>query len=508
MTRKIRSIGGLLSTLALVVLAACEENPEDVEHLPGERGVIPGEAAQVGGERETTRRFPLNFPAPEESERARSDQDYQSAVAAYRLWYPTVSAEAVFDGNRNVGIRDNEGIALVQAKPHLVAFTANSDTPYAAGVIDLGVGPMAIELPPGALVALANDHHQRWILDMGLPGPDAGKGGKHLILPPSFKGPAPAGYQAGRAASYKVLLAFRALPLNGNVDLALNELRKIKIYPLSTAANPQLIKLVDMTDTKMDASPLRWEDNIEYWKVLQRVVDAEPVVPEFLPMYGLLSSLGIEKGKPFAPDARMRGILERAAKAGRDQLLVAAFDSRRPDRVTWSDRKWEWLGLTPNSADFQTASGLDLEARDRWFAQAILSSPAMFRRQVGMGSLYWLAARDKSGAFLDGGKTYKLTVPLPAPAKLFWSVTAYDAATRSEVQTDQGKAALRSLFELQGLRGDSVDLYFGPRAPTGQEDHWIKTTPGRGWFTYFRIYGPEQRAFDGSWKPGDLEVQL
>jgi hypothetical protein len=131
----------------------------------------------------------------------------------------------------------------------------------------------------------------------------------------------------------------------------------------------------------------------------------------------------------------------------------------------------------------------------------------MFRRTPGAGSLYWGAFRDSHGAFLDGGKTYKLTVPLPVPKKLFWSVTAYDAATRSEVQTDQGKAALRSLFELAKLEGSSVDLYFGPRAPAGEEAHFIQTAPGRGWFAYFRIYGPEAPAFDGSWKPGDFVAE-
>lgn len=86
------------------------------------------------------------------------------------------------------------------------------------------------------------------------------------------------------------------------------------------------------------------------------------------------------------------------------------------------------------------------------------------------------------------------------------SVTVYDAATRSEIKTAQDKAALRSLFELKEL-GDvkSVDLYFGPKAPPGQERRWIQTTPGKAWFTYFRIYGPEQAAFDSSWKPGDFE---
>ena len=224
-------------------------------------------------------------------------------------------------------------------------------------------------------------------------------------------------------------------------------------------------------------------------------------------MYGLLAELGIEKGKPFAPDARMRAILERAARAGRDQMLVSAFDSARPDRVNWPDRKWEWVGLVPGSAQFETPSGIDLEARDRWFAQAIVTSPAMFRRTAGAGSLYWLSTRDSSGAFLDGGKSYRLTVPQPVPGKLFWSVTVYDAATRSQVQTDQDKAALRSLFELKDAANDaSVDLHFGLAAPAGQEGRWIKTAPGRGWFAYFRIYGPEQAAFDRSWKPGDFDA--
>jgi hypothetical protein len=202
----------------------------------------------------------------------------------------------------------------------------------------------------------------------------------------------------------------------------------------------------------------------------------------------------------------MKAILERAAKAGREQLLVSAFDSSRTDRLAWKDRKWEWIGLVPESAQFETKAGIDLEARDRWFAQAIVTSPAMFRRKEGAGSLYWLGHRDTTGALVDGGKTYKLTVPQPVPAGLFWSVTVYDAATRSEIQTAQDKAALRSLFELKDKGGTpTLDLYFGPKAPAGKEGQWIQTVPGRGWFTYFRIYGPKGPAFDGSWKPGDLE---
>ena len=95
--------------------------------------------------------------------------------------------------------------------------------------------------------------------------------------------------------------------------------------------------------------------------------------------------------------------------------------------------------------------------------------------------------------------------PEPFPGKLFWSITVYDTATRSQIQTDQNKAALRSLFELKDAASQSsVDLYFGPKAPQGNEQHWIKTIPGKGWFCYIRIYGPEQAAFDKSWKPADF----
>jgi hypothetical protein len=116
------------------------------------------------------------------------------------------------------------------------------------------------------------------------------------------------------------------------------------------------------------------------------------------------------------------------------------------------------------------------------------------------------AARQRR-AYLDGAKTYKLSVPQPVPQKLFWSVTVYDSATRSQIQTDQDRAALRSLVELKYVATTgAIDLYFGPNAPAGKEGQWIKTNPGKGWFVYFRLYGPEGPAFDGRWKPGDFEV--
>jgi hypothetical protein len=478
-------------------------------------------------------RFKGGFPTDATAQKARDDADFERAVTAYRFWYPTVSLEGVFNGRREQGVKSGESITILSAQPHHLIFTANSDTPYASAVLDLTRGAFykgqyQIELPPGPFVGLANDHYQGWIQDFGLAGPDKGKGGKYFLVPPGITGedlpgirkgdinahlfysvrPLPeesGGFFIARSRSNKVFIVIRALPVNGDVNGAMDRLRSIKISPYPRMNQRDDFKFEDMTQKKYDGTPLRWEDNLQYWDKLHGVIDAEPLVDEFRPMYGMLAALGIEKGRPFAPDARMHAILEKAAKAGREQMLVTAFASARPDRIAWPDRKWEWAALVPDSAQFETKSGLDLEARDRWFAQAILTSPAMFRRKEGSGSLYWLGHRDATGAYLDGGKTYKLTVPQPVPAKLFWSVTLYDAATRSQVQTSQNKAALRSLFELKDKAGEKpLDLYFGPKAPPGKEDLWIQTVPGRGWFAYFRIFGPLKPAFDGAWKPGDF----
>ncbi len=450
--------------------------------------------------------FERGFPTEGGAKQAREQALFQRAVTAYRFWYPTVSVEGIFNGNRQIGIADNDSIGIASTGPRQVGFTLNSDTPYGAGALDLSDGPVVIELPPGPFIGLVDDHHQRWVMDMGIPGPDEGRGGKHLVLPPGFEGNVPEGYFTGHCSSLKALVALRALPADGDLQKALGALREIKIYPLSSAEGPALLGFVDTTEQSTDNTCLRWEDNLQYWAVLHRIIDEEPVVDEFRPMYGLLASLGIEKGAPFEPDDGMSAGLERAARTARDQMLVSAFASDRGDRIGWPDRKWEWASLVPHSADFETPNGLDLEARDRWFAQAIVASPAMFRRVEGVGSLYWLGLRDSSGAYLDGGKRYTLSIPLPVPAKLFWSVTVYDAETRSQIQTDQDKAALRSLFELKDLDSASATLQFGPTPPSDPDrGAWIQTLPERGWFAYIRIYGPERPAFDGSWKPGDFE---
>jgi len=451
--------------------------------------------------------FSNGFPTDDTARKAYDEADLERAIQAYKFFYPTVSGAAMVRGNIPVGLVLNKVFGTLECSPDQLMFTGNSDTPYGPMDLDLSVGPLVIELQPGPLIVCAIDVNQRWVADMGLPGPDAGKGGKHVLVGPDYKGELPTeGYYIHHASSNLQIVGARSLPVDGDVQVAKERLRTIRVYPLNPTAGWEDPKWIDLSGVKQDTTPLDWEDNFQFWEVLHQTIDHEPPFAGYHNEYGELAALGIEKGKPFAPDERLKTILTEAAKTANAQMRVQSFGDRRPDRFPWPDRQWQWASLRYEDGDFNTADRLDQEAREKWFYQAIGASPAMFRRDPLAGSLYWLGLHDKTGTYLDGGNTYRLRVPLPVPGKLFWSVTVYDTETRSQIRNASGKWALRSLFELKDLTGDSVDLYFGPEAPAGHENRWAQTLPGKGWFVYFRIYGPEGPAFDGKWKPGDFEA--
>jgi len=234
------------------------------------------------------------------------------------------------------GAKPNEVSVVMATAPRHQVPTGNSDTPYAIGTLDLkAAGPMVVELPPGTFIGFVNDHNCRWVLDMGTIGPDKGQGGKHLVLPPDYEGDVPQGYYVGRSKTRKALLAIRSLSTEGDAAKAIQAVHGIKVYPLAKAGQPATHRFIDVTDKAAALPLLAWEEKIDFWGQLHGVIDAETAPDEFRPMLGMLASLGIEKGKPFNPDARTKRIHEKAAHTALAEMRVNAYANRRPEHIVW-----------------------------------------------------------------------------------------------------------------------------------------------------------------------------
>jgi hypothetical protein len=453
--------------------------------------------------------FKGGFPAGNTVKDAYDASDHRRAVEAYKIFLPTMSTEAVIQQMLGQGAKPNE-IGMVMATSPMQQFGGpNSDTPYALALLDLKDGPMVIELPANPLLlGLVNDHNMKWIQNVGGIGPAKGKGGKHLFLPPDYEGNVPEGYFVSRSKTWKVVAVIRTVPLDGDLPKSIKAAQEVKVYPLSKAGDPATHYFIDVSKKRVTLPLLDWEGKFEYWRQLHKVVNSETSLIEYRYVLGFLSELGIEKGKPFKPDSRLKRILTEAAEMAHQEMIVNAFSNRRPERMVWEDRKWEWLPIGPfdvESGDFGTSNVSDIGASDQYFFLGWGTSSSIGKRQVGSGSIYYMGYRDNTGAFLDGGKNYKLTIPGPIPAGLFWSLTVYDAKTRVLIETKLGRAAIRShLDKPEGNADGSYDIYIGPKAPQGKENNWIQSNAGEGWWSCVRLYSPKASAFDGSWRLSDF----
>ena len=243
-----------------------------------------------------------------------------------------------------------------------------------------------------------------------------------------------------------------------------------------------------------------------FWERLSAFINNNPVQDRDLFYMGMLKPLGIEKGKPFKPDARQRAILEEAARIGDAMGRVMLFDG--PDRFRQPEpfpgTKWHWV-FQVNPVQ-QTATYGQVDERLHYTYGAIYTTPALGVMKAGPGGNYVQAFKDKDGNRFDGGKSYRLHVPANVPAAAFWSLTLYDTATRSMIQNPSNDSARSSLDKLKTNADGSIDLYFGPKAPAGMESNWIETLPGKGFYPIFRFYSPEGGLFDGTWKLPDVEL--
>jgi len=467
-----------------------------------------------------------NHATPEAAQTLKDELLFQRATQTYLWAMPLINTLGM-----KVGSEEKFGagynvlpIWKKRLDAKTLVTTPNSDVIYAMSYVDLGKdGPIVFEAPP-QMQGILLDFWQRpipvdggkYFGDVGLFGPDQGKGGKFLLLPPGYKGSVPSGYYIYRSGTNNVFIFLRAFYADPkNLDPPVNLLQQAKIYPLNNKDGAKAMTFPDGSGVPVNMLP---RSDASAFDQIKTLIDSEPssiASPDWL---GMLATIGIVKGHPFNPDAKTRAILDAAAKTGYKMSRVigpesnvsgtsyVAYPGRHwlnpmadgtPDNLTGSFSDTQWTKRDGNYTD--------LNARIWFFTDYYSLSPGMISQTAGKGAKYGIAFVDSNNNPLTGDNNYKLKLPANIPAANFWSVTLYEAENASGLANGQPYPSLGSRDKPAQNSDGSTDIYFGQKAPAGKESNWMATPAGKGYFVIFRLYGPTQAAIDKSWIPGDIE---
>lgn len=437
--------------------------------------------------------------------------EYQIAVqraTQVAIWaMPAVSVwDIAFSTKRDLGGDIGDIVYFTKPMTSRHGFlTANDVTPYAVASLTCKDGPLVVEVPPASnKVSFFGTFVDAWqtpIADIGPPGDDKGKGGKYLFLPPGYSGEVPQGYLVYRPNTYSVNFAFRPVAKNGGTSQdVVAYVKNLKTYKLSQAKNPPSTRFINAYPKVWNTLPVY---DITYFQDLATVINNEPILERDKAMMALLAGIGIEKGKPFKPDAQMTRALEEGLKLAYASMQSYFTTPGKAMRPYWPGRKWQvWT-----FAKGQPEAGFPYVNKDRVLIDERAGGSYFWitylPKQLGGGSFYLTGLRDKDGALMDGASTYRLRVPKDTPAKDFWSVIVYSMKTKGFVKgVDRVGLSSRNMDTMKSNPDGSVDIYFAPKPPKGMESNWIPT--GEDFFLLFRLYGPDKPLFDKSWKLGDV----
>jgi hypothetical protein len=366
------------------------------------------------------------------------------------------------------------------------------------------VGPVVIEIPPAEGGSLADNVVDLWQMpleDAGPEGADKGNGGKYLILPPDDKGTPPKDYIVLRPGTYAGYALLRSnLVSHSDADAAKSVAygKRVKVYPLSQAANPPPTSFTDAEGILFD-STIRYDAT--FFQHLDRVVQSEPWLTRDKAMIDQLKSIGIEQGKPFNPDAKTQDILNTGAREAQ-AWLAQKYDRGFPP--FWPGSRWGLPALPDLVKATQNAyadpDSYPVDSRGLAYTYAFIGI-----KRLGTAQFYLMEIKDKDGGDFDGGSTYRLTVPPNPPIKQYWSATAYDRETHALIRDMPRASRSSQIADLQKNADGSIDVYFGPKAPAGKDTNWVPTDANRKFEVMFRIYGPQKPFFDKAWKLPDIE---
>jgi hypothetical protein len=530
------AVGTLLLGLAGVGVARAQVSEETLKSLSAPSSMKTG----IG-----TLEFNDGVPSAQAADSVFDAVDFANALAVYNNSFRGASAFAIRKGFQSVGAKDNDVLIFSKLLDASSLFlTANADTVYYLSAIDLTKGPMVIEQPSDS-VGTINDMWFSWVIDIGGPGPDRGLGGKYLIVPPGYNGPLPeGGYFVAHSNTNRVLYAARAYLVHDDPAPAVENIKaNLKIYPYVPGSYGTSIASALTGEVRLAPEPVVPETKFieasgvafntippsDYglFEMIDANVQDEPATSYDVELVGQLAKVGIVKGKPFAPDARMKHILTDAAAVGGGfggALQWQALEAH-PDWAIYPGSHWSSM-LWQGGANFETPPPLfedgmfkplpptgarTLDSRTAFYFGYTLDSPGMIMRIPEVGSQYLGGFLDSTGAPFDGARTYRVTLPKDIPARAFWSLTLYDNQTRSMLQTAQKYPRAGSQNypspAAEVAEDGSTTVWFSPEQPEGvARGNWIQTDPQKGWFTLLRLYNPMPTFFTKEWRPGEIEA--
>ncbi|WP_413658705.1 DUF1254 domain-containing protein [Nitrobacter sp.] len=482
-------------------------------------------------------------PTEETAQKIRDTLDFTNALTVYNNSFRGASALGLVKGFEEIGAKPGDVVIFSDLMDSSSLFlTANADTVYYMSGLDLSKGPVVVEQPSGGIGTI-NDMWFSWIIDIGMPGPDRGLGGKYLIVGPDYKGPLPeGGYFIAHSRTNFALYASRANLVGNDPKPAVENIKRtMKIYPyrpgaygssiaqaldgsVRIAGEPKIpeMKFIEASGRSFNTIP---PSDFGFFEMINQNVQNEPATSYDIELTGQLAAIGIVHGKPFTPDERMKKILSEAAAVGQGagRALNWRFAVKHPEWAYYEGSHWGSM-LWEGGAFFETpppvfekgmfkplppTGARTLDSRTAFYYGYTLDSPGMIMRIPGVGSQYLMGFLDANGKPFDGAKTYKVALPKGIPAEAFWSFTLYDNQTRSMLQTPQkypraGSQSYPSPAAEAATDGITT-IYFSPTQPKGvARGNWIQTDPKKGWFTILRLYSPLPSFFDKSWRPSEI----